>query len=104
MKKITLILLLLIGAPLMYGCQDLVTLADNCPFPSKDQSKDGFLLLQNGITLKCQIKKYTPMPCVDVRDSDGTEVLVCRQGKRHVLLTFDEKGILKGSKWHDVAE
>ncbi|MCL2075405.1 MAG: hypothetical protein FWH15_02990 [Betaproteobacteria bacterium] len=96
MKKTILISSIVISASLLQGCSELITLVDNCPIPSKDQAQDEFLLLQDGITLKCQIKKYTLTPCIDIRDSEGTEGLVCRDGERQVLLLFDDKGILKG--------
>jgi len=67
--------------------------------PSKDQlNENGFLVLQNGVTLKCQVKNYTSrMFCSGITDGkeDG---LVCKNGTNSSVFVFDENGILKTFK------
>lgn len=102
MKKLALILPFLIVALLIHGCASNVTLGRvdrNCPAPSKDQlSENGFLMLQNGVTLKCQVKNYTSrMSCVGL--TDGTDDgWMCNNGTKDMVFVFDENGILKTSK------
>lgn len=104
MKKKTLLISasLMIGSLLIQGC--LSTRINNnvdlnCPTPSKDQlNANGFLVLQNGITLKCQVKNYTnKMSCTGITDGkdDG---LICNNGTRSSVFVFDENGILKSFK------
>jgi hypothetical protein len=100
MGKIALIVPLLIGALLSQACSSLITLAKidrNCPTPSEDQLKDGYLRLQKGLTLKCQIKNYTHrMPCMWITNSTGImDGWMCSSGGRNILFIFDENDILK---------
>jgi hypothetical protein len=102
MKKLALILLPLAEILLMQGCASLGTsgkIDPNCPDPSKDQLQNGFLTLQNGITLECQIKNYTSkMSCADIKDSTGADGWVCNNGEKKILFWFDENKLLKGHK------
>jgi hypothetical protein len=114
MKKIVLISLLLINTLLIQGCSvnELLGVSEldelerelvgrgvdhNCPTPSKDQlDENGYLMLQKGVTLKCQVKNYTNrMPCVGITDSTGVDGWVCNNREKTILFTFDENEILK---------
>lgn len=72
----------------------------NCPIPSRAQlSKNGALILQNGVTLKCQVNNYTnKMSCLKITDSTGADGLVCSNGEKKIMFLFDENNILKGSR------
>jgi len=107
-KTITSILfLLIIGA--LQGCAIKNAIVDtidsfDCPTPSKDQlNKDGYLIMQNGVTLKCQVQKNTSkMSCVGVTDSNNADGLVCQSGKNQAIFLFDENGILTAHKFGKV--
>ena len=73
---------------------------NNCPAPSKDQlNKNGYFVIQNGVTLKCQVKNYTNrMSCIGITDSTGADGLLCSNGEKQIIFLFDENQILKGSK------
>jgi hypothetical protein len=93
----------MIGAPLLQGCATPSALGKvdrNCPSASNEQlDKNGNLVLQNGVTLKCQVKNYTnKMSCVGITDSTNADGLVCDNGKRQAVFLFDENGILKSGK------
>ena len=102
MQKITLISPFLIGFLLIQGCashDELGKVDSNCPAPSKEQlNESGYLILQNGVTLKCQVKNYTNrMSCFGI--TDGTDDgWVCNNGKKNIVFVFDENGILKTRK------
>jgi len=102
MKKFALISPFLIGALLIQGCASHGALGKvdlNCPAPTQDQlNENGFLILQNGVTMKCQVKNYTNrMSCVGIVDGkdDGW---VCNNGTKKIVFVFDENGILKNRK------
>jgi hypothetical protein len=94
--------LLTLSILLMQGCSStrvLDSVDRNCPAPSRDQlNENGFLVLQNGVTLKCQVKNYTnKMSCTGITDGkdDGW---VCSNGTKRSIFVFDENGILKTFK------
>jgi len=120
MKKIALLPLLLIGALLAQGCAELSEhikesfagplgvfgpsrVDRNCPAPSEDQLENGYLKIQNGITLKCQVKNYTSnMPCTGITDSTGIDGWVCNTRNGGIILfIFDENGIVEDMKKKD---
>ena len=102
-KTITSILfLLIIGA--LHGCAGIKgSQIDDCPTPSKDQfNKNGALIMQDGVTLKCQAEKYIgKMSCEAVTNPKYGGGLVCEGGKDLIMFVFlfDENGILKGHKF-----
>jgi hypothetical protein len=103
MKKIALISLLLIEVLLLQSCSGFSALGSvdrNCPDPSKNQlNGNGYLILQNGVTLKCQVKNYTNrMPCIGITDSTGIDGWVCNNREKTILFIFDENEILKDMK------
>jgi hypothetical protein len=71
----------------------------NCPAPSQDQlNENGYLMLQNNVTLKCQVKNYTSrMTCQGITDGKE-ESLICNNGSQNLMFVFDEKGVLKSFK------
>ena len=71
----------------------------NCPPPNASQlNKDGYLMLQDGSTLKCQVKNYTSrMSCSEITDQQDT-ALVCNNGTRNSIFVFGADGILKSHK------
>lgn len=102
MKNLASLAPLLLGALLIQGCAGYGSdgrVDRNCPAPSKEQlSDDGYLMLQNGVTLKCQVKNNTSrLPCSGITDGkdDGW---VCKSGEKTIVFLFDEKGILKYHK------
>jgi len=104
MKNKTLLIsaMLTLGTLLTQGCSNtrvFDSVDRNCPAPSKDQlNENGFLVLQNGVTLKCQVKNYTnKMSCTGITDGkdDGW---VCNNGTKNSVFVFDENGILKTFK------
>jgi len=104
MKSKTLLIstLLTLGPLLMQGCSSVRALDSvdrNCPAPSKDQlSGKGFLILQEGVTLKCQVKNYThKMSCTGIIDGND-EGWACNNGTKSSVFVFDENGILKTFK------
>lgn len=101
-KNLLISLLLAITTLLTQGCisnHALNSTNPNCPNPSKDQlNENGFLMLQNGVTLKCQIKNYTNrMSCTGITDGkdDGW---ICNNGEKSSVFIFDENGVLKSFK------
>lgn len=94
-----------VGILLLQGCSNTRILDDdidrNCPTPSKDQlNENGFLMLQNGVTLKCQVKNYTSkMSCTEITDGkeDG---LLCNNGSKSSVFVFDKNGILINFKFY----
>ena len=104
MKKITIpILFFLIMA--LQGCAGRKGpgIDYDCPAPSKDQfNKNGALIMQDGVTLKCQAEKYIgKMSCDAVTDPKYAGGLVCEGGKDLIMFVFlfDENGILKGHRF-----
>lgn len=103
-KALLILVLLTLGTLLIQSCSSTRVLNNvdrNCPTPSKDQlNKDGLLMLQNGVTLKCQVKNYTnKMSCSGITDGkdDGW---VCTNGTKNSVFVFDENGILENFKFY----
>lgn len=98
-KKALMISTSLTVALFVQGCSSTRlpdSVDSNCPAPAKDQiNENGFLILRNGVTLKCQVKNYTnKMSCTGISDGkdDGW---ACNNGTRSSVFLFDENGILK---------
>jgi hypothetical protein len=104
MKKAFLVSLCLASTSLLHGCLSApAKWDDSCPVPQKDQVENGYLKIQAGVTLKCQIRKYlSNWSCVGVKDSEGStdEGLVCGNGKQQAMFLFDENEILKSHKFY----
>lgn len=103
MNRFSLIFIALVGVSLLQGCSGNSALSGidyNCPAPSKNQlDKNGYLMLENGITLECQVKNYTSrMSCIGVTDSAKTNGWMCSNGDRQILFIFDEDNVLKDRK------
>jgi len=105
MKKLFILVLLTFCALFMHGCSSLYLLDGidrNCPVASKDQlGKEGHLLLQKGVTLKCQVKNYTSeMSCTGITDVEKSDGWVCNNGTSSVMFIFDRNGILENFKFY----
>jgi hypothetical protein len=101
-KALLISALLTLGTLLIQGCSSTRVLSDgdrNCPAPSKAQlNENGFLILQNGVTLKCQIQNYTNrMSCTGITDGND-DGWVCNNGTENSVFVFDENGVLKTFK------
>lgn len=69
-----------------------------CPAPQKaDIAASGHLLIQDGKTLKCQLKPYVSnMDCQSITDKTKADGLICQNGLgQKILFVFDDKGILQ---------
>jgi hypothetical protein len=67
-----------------------------CPKPDpKDISATNHLIIQDGKTLKCQIRPYVwNMACQGIVDGN-TDGVVCQdKGGNQMIFLFDEKGVL----------
>ena len=98
------VLLTLLGILFMQGCSSnnmYNRIDNNCPTPTKDQlDYRGALMLQEGVTLKCQIKNNASLlrlPCIGITDEKNNDGWACNygNGKDMVVFIFDESGILK---------
>ena len=103
LQKSLMIALLITAGMMMQSCASSRAIGKidrNCPEPTQDQLNEaGYLMLQNGVTLKCQVKNYTSrMSCQGITDSKD-EGLICNNGSRNLVFVFDEHGILKSFKW-----
>lgn len=68
----------------------------NCPSPSKSQlDKNGLLVVENGVTLKYQVKNYThKMSCTGITDGED-DGWACSSGAKQAVFLFDENEVLK---------
>ncbi|WP_039302088.1 hypothetical protein [Cedecea neteri] len=69
----------------------------NCPRPAVENvSPDNTLVLEDGKTLKCQIRPYVSrMACQGITDKTGADGVICQNsGGKQVAFLFDAKGIL----------
>ena len=108
MKK-RLLISSIIGITLLQGCSTFQKHDDvnwgegTCPAPTADQlGKGGALVMQDGVTPKCQIRPYVSnMACKGITDETHADGVICQnaQGKSAVFI-FDEKGILKIHKFY----
>jgi uncharacterized lipoprotein YajG len=101
-KNSVLISILLTFLVSVAGCSSLSNqyIVDrDCPTPSQDQlNENGYLVIQKGVTLKCQVKNYTnKMSCQGITDGED-ERLLCNNGSKSSLFVFDKNGILKAHK------
>lgn len=68
----------------------------DCPAITSDQLNKGYLILQDGKTLKCQIKPYVSnMACQGITDDTNADAVLCQNanGSQGIFL-FDSKGVL----------
>jgi hypothetical protein len=82
-----------------YGCsfpEAPRAIDTNCPALKETQfTSSGWLRLENGVTLKCQVKNATNrMTCKDIAFADG-DGMICSNGQNTLLFLFDENGVLK---------
>jgi hypothetical protein len=103
-NRTLLISVLLTGTLLTQGCSTTRVHANvdrDCPAPTKDQlHENGMLKLQNEVTLKCQVKNFTnQMSCAGITDGKD-DAWVCDNGTKKSVFIFNEKGILKTSKFY----
>lgn len=103
MKKHYL-LLLLASAALLQGCSAFdkhhgVNWGEGtCPPPTADAiGKSNQLIIEDGKTLKCQIRPYVSnMACQGITDKTNADGVVCQNGLgQSILFIFDDKGVLK---------
>ncbi|AST68359.1 hypothetical protein BFG07_06545 [Kosakonia cowanii] len=102
MKAIPLLIsltcvVLLQGCSLLEKNQNVHWGNGTCPAPAKSDIEKGHLLIQDGKTLKCQLKPYVSnMDCQGITDKTGADGLVCQNGLgQSILFIFDEKGVLQ---------
>ena len=88
MTKLPLILLLA-GAGLLQGCSAF----DKHHGVNKSKQ----LIIEDGKTLKCQIRPYVSnMACQGITDKTHADGVVCQNGLgQSILFTFDDKGVLQ---------
>ena len=103
MTKLPLILLLA-GAGLLQGCSAFdkhhgVNWGEGtCQTPAPEAiSKSKQLIIEDGKTLKCQIRPYVSnMACQGITDKTHADGVVCQNGLgQSILFTFDDKGVLQ---------
>lgn len=102
--NINYLLAILACASLLQGCslfeknQNVRWGEGTCPAPTKaDIAAAGHLVIQDGKTLKCQLKPYVSnMDCQGITDKTGADGLVCQNGaEQKMLFVFDDKGVLQ---------
>ena len=72
-----------------------------CPVPSANEKEaSGYLKIQEGKTLKCQLRPYVSnMACQGITDETNVDGVICQNGEgKGILFIFDDKGVLKGHK------
>lgn len=68
---------------------------NNCPRPTEDQLDNKHLKIQEGITKKCQIRKYlSNFDYAEVMNAQGEKMLVIKANDSLLLFTFDEQETL----------
>lgn len=72
-----------------------------CPeLTASQKDSGGRLLLQDGKIKKCQIRPFVSnMACQGLKDSDGTDVIICQNGEgSKIVFFFTDEGVLKSHK------
>lgn len=73
----------------------------SCPVPSaNEKDASGRLKIEEGKTLKCQIRPYVSnMACQGITDNTNDDGVICQNGEgKGILFIFDKQGVLKGQK------
>ncbi|WP_434663538.1 hypothetical protein ACMYSL_13745 [Klebsiella sp. MISC125] len=103
MKKHYL-MLFLAGTALLQGCSAFdkhhgVNWGEGtCPAPAANElSESKQLIMEDGKTLKCQIRPYVSnMECQGITDKTNADGVVCQNGLgQSIMFIFDDKGVLK---------
>ncbi len=68
-----------------------------CPAPAANEVHNGNLKIEDGKTLKCQIRPYVSnMACQGITDRINSDGVICQNGLGNsILFIFDDKGVLK---------
>lgn len=71
-----------------------------CPAPAANEIHNGNLKIEDGRTLKCQIRPYVSnMACQGITDRTNADGVVCQNGLgKTAFFIFDEKGVLKNHR------
>lgn len=70
----------------------------SCPRPAAEStSPNNALVMEDGKTLKCQIRPYVSrMACQGITDNTGADGVICQNSEgKQVAFLFDNKGVLK---------
>ena len=71
----------------------------DCREPAKDQLENGYLTLQDGKTLKCQLGHYVSnMDCDGIVDKNGKNLILCKGRDGTAAFLFDEQNVLISHK------
>ncbi|ABU76883.1 MULTISPECIES: hypothetical protein [Cronobacter] len=105
MKKIQLFTLIT-GVVMLSGCSAFqkhhgINWGNgSCPALAANQIQNGTLKIEDGRTLKCQIRPYVSnMACQGITDRTNADGVVCQNGMGDTaLFIFDEKGVLKNHR------
>lgn len=98
-NKINSILWLICGVLMLQGCVSHGRSIDHsCPQATGSQlNKNGYLMLQDGVTLECQVRNYTNrMACQEITDGEDLG-LVCDNGTSSAVFVFRD-GIMQTHK------
>ena len=92
------LLYLFIIALVLSSCSTVSVVKDaNCPDPPKD--KDGYVLIERGVTLKCQIKQASDrMSCI-AWTKEGSDGWICDNGEKIAMFFFDENEVLTNCRF-----
>lgn len=100
------IVTLIASALLLQGCSAFdkhhgVNWGDGtCPAPTASEIDKGHLKIEDGKTLKCQIRPYVSnMACQSITDKVNTDGVICQNGLgANILFIFDSNGVLKSHR------
>lgn len=100
------IVTLIASALLLQGCSAFdkhhgVNWGDGtCPAPTASEIDKGHLKIEDGKTLKCQIRPYVSnMACQGITDKVNTDGVICQNGPgANILFIFDSNGVLKSHR------
>ncbi|MFW3570144.1 hypothetical protein [Kosakonia cowanii] len=100
------IVTLIASALLLQGCSAFdkhhgVNWGDGtCPAPAASEIDKGHLKIEDGKTLKCQIRPYVSnMACQGITDKVNTDGVICQNGLgANILFIFDSNGVLKSHR------
>jgi len=71
-----------------------------CPAPAASEIDKGHLKIEDGKTLKCQIRPYVSnMACQGITDKVNTDGVICQNGLgANILFIFDSNGVLNSHR------
>ena len=105
MMNKTYLLAIITGALMLQGCASAFQKHHgidwgnpaSCPAPKPSEIKNTRLVIEDGKTLKCQIRPYVSnMACQGITDKTNADGVVCQNGLGNtILFIFDDKGVLK---------